>query len=286
MIGTIIVYALLLCGLVFIIAMLYMRPSLIQISDKAVDLGKVMPIQTITDGVIVNGNGDLTIGYKLFLPEVFTLSEEAAKNIQERLEGLCKMLPAGTVLHQQCYYYASHYENDEYSTNPLKVENLKYFDGKQTLNCYTNLYITFTDTGKSGVRRNASNTSLLRKFNYPFKQPYSNYEARLSVMTPTILNFENGLSSISEFGIRRMDSKELNNAVYDYMNLSYATPVEDATMKTLNPLLVTKGADMQVGKQFLAMLSLSMEGNIFMSCLYQIQENQNPMAVVLNYRRI
>lgn len=260
MIGTIIVYALLLCGLVFIIAMLYMRPSLIQISDKAVDLGKVMPIQTITDGVIVNGNGDLTIGYKLFLPEVFTLSEEAAKNIQERLEGLCKMLPAGTVLHQQCYYYASHYENDEYSTNPLKVGNLKYFDGKQTLNCYTNLYITFTDTGKSGVRRNASNTSLLRKFNYPFKQPYSNYEARLSVMTPTILNFENGLSSISEFGIRRMDSKELNNAVYDYMNLSYATPVEDATMKTLNPLLVTKGADMQVGKQFLAMLSLSMEG--------------------------
>lgn len=69
MIGTIIVYALLLCGLILIIAMLYMRPSQVQLSDKAVDLSKVMPIQTITDGVIVNGNGDLTIGYRLFLPE-------------------------------------------------------------------------------------------------------------------------------------------------------------------------------------------------------------------------
>ena len=104
MIGTIIVYALLLCGLILIIAMLYMRPSQVQLSDKAVDLSKVMPIQTITDGVIVNGNGDLTIGYRLFLPEVFTLSEETAKGIQDRIDGLLKMLPSGTILHQQCYY--------------------------------------------------------------------------------------------------------------------------------------------------------------------------------------
>lgn len=260
MIGTIIIYALLLCGLILIIAMLYMRPSQVQISDKSVELSKVMPIQTIADDVIVNGNGDLTIGYKLFLPEVFTLSEEAAKNIQERLEGLFKMLPAGTIMHQQCYYYVSHYENDEYSTNPLKAENLKYFDGKQILNSYTNLYITFTASEKRGIRRNAANNSLLRKFNYPFKQPYEKYESKLVELEPCILNFENGLSSITEFGIKRMVSKELNNAIYDYMNLSYASPIDDATNETLNPLLVTRGEDMQVGKQFLAMLSLSQEG--------------------------
>lgn len=260
MIGTTIIYALLLCAMILIIAMLYIRPSQVQISDKAVDLGKVMPIQTITDDVIVNGNGDLTIGYRLFLPEVFTLSKESASFIQERLEGLCKMLPAGTVLHQQIFYYTSQYENNEYSINPLKVENLKYFDGKQTLNCYTNLYISFTDTHKRGIRRNATNNSLLRKFNYPFKQPYKSYESRLSELEPCILNFENGLSSITEFSIKRMQSKELNNAIYDYMNLSYATPVEDAVKETLNPLLVKRGEDMQIGKQFLAMLSLSQEG--------------------------
>lgn len=260
MIGTIIVYALLLCGLILIIAMLYMRPSQVQLSDKAVDLSKVMPIQTITDGVIVNGNGDLTIGYRLFLPEVFTLSEETAKGIQDRIDGLLKMLPSGTILHQQCYYCVSNYENDEYSTNPLKVANLGYFDGKQTLLSYTNLYITFTASEKRSIRRNATNNSLLRKFDYPFKQPFKKFESKMEELEPCILNFENGLSAISEFSIKRMDSNELNNAVYDYLNLSYATPVDDATTKSLNPLLVTKGEDMQVGKQYLAMISLAMEG--------------------------
>lgn len=260
MIGTILICALLLCGMILIIAMLYMRPSQIQILDKALDLGKVLPIQTITNKVIVNGNGDLTIGYRLFLPEVFTLSQEDAQFIQERLEGLFKMLPAGTVVHQQCFYYLSNYATDEYSINPLKVENLKYFDGKQTLNCYTNLYITFTDSEKRSIRRNATNNSLLRKFNYPFKQPYKNYDSRLTELEPCILNFENGLSSITEFSIKRMDSKDLNNAIYDYLNLSYATPVEDATKESLNPLLVTRSEDVQVGKQFLGMLSLTMEG--------------------------
>lgn len=260
MIGTIIIYALLLCGVILFLAMLYMRPSQIQISDNATDLAKVLPIQTIADNVIINGNGDLTIGYRLFLPEVFTLSQESAKMIQERLEGLFKMLPSGTVIHQQCYYYLSKYENDEYSINPLKVENLKYFDGKQILNCYTNLYITFTASEKSNIRKSAANTSLMRRFNYPYKQPFKKYEAKLAELEPCILNFENGLMSISEFTIKRMESKDLNNAIFDYLNLSYATPVDDAMNESLNPMLVTRNDELQIGKQFVAMLSLTMEG--------------------------
>lgn len=34
-----------------------------------------MPIQTITENAVINGNGDITVGYRLLLPEVFTLSE-------------------------------------------------------------------------------------------------------------------------------------------------------------------------------------------------------------------
>ena len=101
MIGFIIISALLLCGVITLLAILFMRPSEVPISDKSIDLSAVLPIQTITDSVIVNGSGDLTIGYRLFLPEVFTLSQEDAKYIHERLEGLFKMLPPATVVHQQ-----------------------------------------------------------------------------------------------------------------------------------------------------------------------------------------
>ena len=103
MIGFIIISALLLCGVITLLAILFMRPSEVPISDKSIDLSAVLQIQTITD------SGDLTIGYRLFLPEVFTLSQEDAKYIHERLEGLFKMLPPATVVHQQCFYYVSQY---------------------------------------------------------------------------------------------------------------------------------------------------------------------------------
>lgn len=258
---TIIISALILCCIVVLLTMLFMRPSEVFVSDKAVDLSSVMPIQTITDNVIINGNGDLTIGYRMFLPEVFTLSEDDAKYIHERLEGLLKMLPAGTIVHQQCFYYVGEYESDEFSINPLKAESLKYFKDKQVINSYTNLYITFADTDlKKSVRKNSSNTSLLRKFNYPFKQPYKNYEKRLEEIEPFILNFENGLSSITQFEIKKMDSKDLNNAVFDFLNVSYSTPVKDATKESVSPLMVTPAGDMKIGKEYVAMLSLTVEG--------------------------
>lgn len=261
MIGVIIISALFLCGIITLLAVLFMRPSEVIISDKSVDLSTVLPIQTITDNAIINGNGDITIGYRLFLPEVFTLSQQDAKYIHERLEGLFKMLPAGTVVHQQSFYYVSEYKNNEFSINPLKAENLKHFNDKQILNSYTNLYITFANADtKKGVRKKPANTSLLRKLNFPFKQPYKNYEERLDDIEPTVLNFENGLSSITQFEIKKMNNKELNNSVFDYLNLSYAKPVEDATQETVSPMAVTPTGDMKIGQEYVAMLSLTVEG--------------------------
>ena len=68
MIGIIILISLFICASCLIIALFYIRQTEIEIKDKSVDLGDVLPIQTITDGAIINGNGDITVGYRLFLP--------------------------------------------------------------------------------------------------------------------------------------------------------------------------------------------------------------------------
>lgn len=94
-------------------------------------------------------------------------------------------------------------------------------------------------------KKSATNTSLLRRLHYPFKQPYRDYERRMTEMEASLLNFENGLASIQQFEIRKMNSKELNNAVYDYINLSYDTPVEDATEKVVNPMAITQNGEMK-----------------------------------------
>lgn len=249
-----------LCGILLLLVLFYFRKTEIKITGKAIDLSKVMPIQTITQGVIINGNGDLTIGYKLFLPEVFTLSEEEARQIHERLEGLLKMLPFGTIIHQQNFYTAETYKNKEFVTNPLLAENLQSYDGKEILNCSSNLYITFTHTQGKGIRHQPTHTSLLRKLNYPFTQPYKEYPQRLEKIEPSIMNFENGLASIPSFETCRMKTDELNNAVFDYMNLSYDHPTSDARKETLNPLMINEQGDMKIGSQMIAILSLTSEG--------------------------
>ena len=261
MIGLYLLLAITICLLSWLIALIYSRQSEVYLADKSIDLEAVIPIQTITDNAIINGNGDITMGYRLFLPEVFTLSENDAQYIHERLEALFKMLPAGTVIHQQVFYYKGKYHNTEYSTNALIAENNRHFDGKEILNSYANLYITFTNSQQNKkIRKSASNTSLMRKLHYPFKQPYKDYARRLTEIEALLLNFENGLSAIQHFSIRKMNSQELNNAIYDYINLSYETPEQDATKKTVNPMVVNSNGDMKIGQQFIAMLSLTNEG--------------------------
>lgn len=261
MVTLIILTAVVICLLALLIAILYMRNEEVQVTDKATDLADILPIQTITQDAIINGNGDITVGYRMLLPEVFTLSEKEAEYIHERLEALLKMLPAGTVVHQQIFYYTGEYNNQEYSNNALIAENNRHFDGKEILNSYTNLYLTFTNGKKNGkIRKSATNTSLLRRLHYPFKQPYRDYERRMTEMEASLLNFENGLASIQQFEIRKMNSKELNNAVYDYINLSYDTPVEDATEKVVNPMAITQNGEMKIGQQYVSMLSLTIEG--------------------------
>ena len=114
MIGLYLLLAITICLLSWLIALIYSRQSEVYLADKSIDLEAVIPIQTITDNAIINGNGDITMGYRLFLPEVFTLSENDAQYIHERLEALFKMLPAGTVIHQQVFYYKGKYQLDIY----------------------------------------------------------------------------------------------------------------------------------------------------------------------------
>lgn len=171
------------------------------------------------------------------------------------------MLPAGTVIHQQNFYYTGRYHHAEYSSNALIAENNRHFNGKEILNSYTNLYVTFTNGNRNGkIRKSASGTSLMRKLHYPFKQPYKEYQQRLTEMEAFLMNFENGLSSIQQFEIRKMDDTELNNAIYDYVNLSYETPENDATQKSVNPMAVSENGSMKVGQQHVSILSLTNEG--------------------------
>lgn len=249
--------AIVICLLVFVVFSIYRKP--IKLTDKAIDLSEVMPIQFIDENLIVNGSGDITVGYKLFLPEVFTLSSEDAMQIHSQMQGLLKLLPAGSIFHQQNFYYNTEYNKDEYSDNFLMSENYKHFSGKEILQSYSNIYITFKNivNGKKG----ATNTALLRKPKILFKQPFKDLLSRKKEIESTLINFENSISSISYFTVIKMRNSDLNNSVFDYMNQSYDTPTLDATKEVLQPISVSEQNDMRIGDNFIKVISLIEEGS-------------------------
>ena len=59
MVTLIILTAVVICLLALLIAILYMRNEEVQVTDKATDLADILPIQTITQDAIINGNGDI-----------------------------------------------------------------------------------------------------------------------------------------------------------------------------------------------------------------------------------
>ncbi len=247
--------AAILCCLIFIILMLYKQP--IKLGQQELDLSEVMPIQYIDNNYIVNGNGDITIGYKIFFPEVFSLSEEDALMIHSKIEGLLKLLPAGTTFHQQNFYYTIPHKSKEYSTNFLYASNLNNYNGREILQSYSNIYITFSN---NTFKKSATRTSLLRRPNYLFKQQFKDITSRKKELESVILNFENSISSIHFFEVQKMKSEDLNNSVFDYLNQSYSSPCLDASKEILSPIHISDD-NMMIGNKYIAVVTLAEEGN-------------------------
>ncbi len=256
----------LLCSLILIslitLIAIAMGKQEIKINENSIPLDKVLPIQCIDKNFIINGDGDITAGYKLFLPEVFSLPEEDARKLFEDFNGILKMLPAGTIIHEQRFFFTDRYRNPGIGDvqNYIEKENLKYYETKPVLKNYTHLYVTFTD--KTSIHKNIYNSSLLRKAGYPFKQPYRDYEKRIPEIENLLINFENGIKGIPAFNMLRMNDEELNNSLFDYLNCSYEQPTGDATRQAVSPMSVSGQGDFKVGNQSIAILSLAEEGAV------------------------
>ena len=256
----IILVGLLLAGVVILLYSMSAN-NMVELTDGAIPLEKVFPIQTIENDYIVNGNGDITAGFEILLPEVFTLHIEDQKQFIADLEGICKMLPFGTIIHQQINFYISEYKNNKVGEiqNYIHKENILHYNGRPTLENASYLYITFSDQGATKNIRNTQ-SSLLRKNNIPFSQPFKDIENRLNELESYMINFEEGLKGMQNVEVKRMVNVELNNKIYDFMNCSYDKPTIDATNKVVSPMHVSSQGDLKIGEYHVAVLSLVEEG--------------------------
>jgi Bacteroides conjugation system ATPase, TraG family len=112
-------------------------------------LEKVLPIYKIENGCIISKNGDITVTFRLHLPEIFTLSSEDYENIHHNWIRALKVLPAGTVVHKQDWCLESRYAAEVDREDSFLAQRAKqFFAGRPYLKHHTLLMITRRASGR------------------------------------------------------------------------------------------------------------------------------------------
>jgi conjugation system TraG family ATPase len=75
-------------------------------------LDDILPIMGVEHDAILSKQGDITICYKLELPELFTLSDKDYESFHHAWVKAIKILPKHTVFHKQDWFYEAGYKPD------------------------------------------------------------------------------------------------------------------------------------------------------------------------------
>lgn len=125
-------------------------------------LNDISPIMDVEHNCILSKQGDISIVFKVILPEIFTQSDDNYEALHQSLIKAIKVLPKDSVFHKQDYFNQTSYEGnfEKSDTSFLTRSSDRFFHERPFLqhDCYITL------TKKSAGRKPASSifSSLIR----------------------------------------------------------------------------------------------------------------------------
>lgn len=122
----------------------------------------MLPIMGVEHDCLLSKQGDITVGYSLTLPEIFTLSDDEYEAFHQTWVKAIKLLPKFTVLHKQDWFIGRNYKADTRSQDGfLARAATKHFAGRPYLGHTCYLFITKKPEGRK--LSNSIFSNLLRR---------------------------------------------------------------------------------------------------------------------------
>ena len=236
---------------------------------KAATLESKFPLLAVENGCIVSKDADVTVAFKVELPELFTVTSNEYEAIHSAWHKAVKVLPDFSIVHKQDFFIEEKYQpeidRDELSFLSRSFE--RHFNERPFLNHFCYLFLTKTTKMRS---RQESTFSTLCKGKIIPKE-IEDKEA-VTKFLEAVGQFERIMNDSGFITLRRLTSDEIVGTettagiVEKYFSLSQndTTVLKDIS---LNP------EEMRIGDDFLCLHTLSdvedLPGNVGTDSRYE-----------------
>ncbi|MET0570455.1 MAG: TraG family conjugative transposon ATPase [Pedobacter agri] len=131
------------------------------LAGGGVKMEGIFPIFKVEKDCLLSMNGDVTVGFKLTLPEIFTLSMSDYEAMHQAFVRSIRLLPEHSIFHKQDWFLRESFIGDSSGGDFLEASSDAHFSGRQRLSQESYVFITCRGDGKKLSTSAASN--LLRR---------------------------------------------------------------------------------------------------------------------------
>ncbi|EIY81015.1 TraG family conjugation system ATPase [Bacteroides uniformis CL03T00C23] len=211
------------------------------------------PLLSVEHGCIVSKDADITVGFRVELPELYTVTSAEYEAIHATWVKAMKVLPDYCIVHKQDIFIRETYkpDTDREDMSFLSRSFERHFNERPYLNHYC--YLSLTKTTKERSRTQSNFSTLCRGFIVP--KEIKDKEA-VTKFLESVGQFASILNESGYLGLRQLTDEEITGTdteagiIEKYFSLSQTdtTTLEDITLKA---------DEMKIGDNYLCLHTLS-----------------------------
>lgn len=216
-------------------------------------LADKFPIWAVEHNTIISKDADITIAFRVDLPELFTVTSKEYEAIHSAWHKAIKVLPDFTIVHKQDWFLKENYEPDiqKDDLSFLSRSFERHFNERPFLQHHCYVYVT--KSTKERMRRQSSFSTLTRKRLIP--QEIQDKESMLKFME-SVDQFERILNDSGFIKLHRLSDTEIVGTKEDKGLLEQYLSLSGKDNFTLQD--ISLGADeVKVGDNILCLHTLS-----------------------------
>ncbi len=174
---------------------------------KSDTIDTIFPIYAVEDDLLVSKKGDISVAYRLKLPQVYSLDMAAINRINQLFDKIIRSLPEDTIIQKQDYFFVDKVkERITKGDHMLSRSDNKFFYEKPTLSHECYLFITKDSKKKMSL---ASSPKLYEK--------YMEEAGDFLKIVSTCISF---LEKEESFTINKLSTDEILEVLGKYFSLS------------------------------------------------------------------